>query len=262
METRVCNKCGIERDLDKENFAHYKSTTGKVLLRLYCRECHRKQINLNYHENIEESRKIRKEYHSKMKNDPAYIEKRKKSSAEWSNKNIERVKKNRENWVKNNPDYGKKWYKENSKRHKKLMKLFYKNNPGYNTNYEKEKMGNDPLYKFSKRIRTNIREALRKKGWAKTTGTQELLGADFETVKSYIEKQFIKGMTWDNHGEWHFDHIIPINSANTIEEMIPLFHYVNLQPMWASENISKSDDFDPKEKEKYLEWYSKNVVKK
>ena len=71
-------------------------------------------------------------------------------------------------------------------------------------------------------------------------------------------------MSWDNYGEWEIDHIIPSASASAINEneIIALNHHKNLQPMWEDENLAKSDDFDPKDKEEYLEWYSKNVIKK
>jgi hypothetical protein len=48
-------------------------------------------------------------------------------------------------------------------------------------------------------------------------------------------------MSWDNHGEWHIDHIIPLASANTPEIIKQLCHYSNLQPLWASDNIIKKD---------------------
>ena len=58
---------------------------------------------------------------------------------------------------------------------------------------------------------------------------------------NHLEKQFEPWMTWENHGEWHIDHIIPLSSANTKEEMIPLFNYKNLQPLLAEDNIRKGD---------------------
>lgn len=64
---------------------------------------------------------------------------------------------------------------------------------------------------------------------------------------SYIESKFTEGMTWENHGQsnvcdkWQLDHIIPINSATSEEEMIKLNHYSNFQPLCETENKSKSD---------------------
>lgn len=50
-------------------------------------------------------------------------------------------------------------------------------------------------------------------------------------------------MNWENYGEWHLDHIIPISYAKTIEDIYKLNHYTNLQPLWASENLSKGNRY-------------------
>ena len=63
-------------------------------------------------------------------------------------------------------------------------------------------------------------------------------------LKNYIENKFTEGMSWDNYGKWHIDHIIPLNSAKTEEEIIKLCYYTNLQPLWASDNIRKKDKTD------------------
>ena len=48
-------------------------------------------------------------------------------------------------------------------------------------------------------------------------------------------------MTWNNYGEWELDHIIPISSATTEEEVYKLNHYTNFQPLWMSENRKKGN---------------------
>lgn len=77
----------------------------------------------------------------------------------------------------------------------------------------------------------------------------ELLGCPLDVAKNHIEKQFKDGMTWDNHGEWHIDHIKPCASydLNIPEEQKKCFHYTNLQPLWANENLSKSDKWESKD---------------
>lgn len=89
--------------------------------------------------------------------------------------------------------------------------------------------------------------AIKRKGYKKSNYTKNLLGADFETVKKHIERQFKKGMTWKNNTiyGWHIDHKIPLASAKTEDELIALFHYTNLQPLWADENKKKSDKIFP-----------------
>jgi hypothetical protein len=71
--------------------------------------------------------------------------------------------------------------------------------------------------------------------------TEELLGGTFEEIKIHFESLFTEGMSWDNRSEWHIDHIVPLSSGKTEEEMIKLCHYTNLQPLWAKDNLKKSD---------------------
>lgn len=98
----------------------------------------------------------------------------------------------------------------------------------------------DPVYKLKEIIRTRTRQGFKNKGFKKNSTTEKMLGCDFKTAKLFIESLFIEGMTWENHGEWHIDHVIPLCSANTEEELIKLSHYTNLQPLWAKDNLAKS----------------------
>lgn len=100
---------------------------------------------------------------------------------------------------------------------------------------------NDSNFKLKELLRSRLYKATKAKSWKKNTKFNEYIGCTLEELKLHLEKQFTEGMSWDNQGEWHIDHIIPLNSATTEEEMYKLCHYTNLQPMWASDNIRKSD---------------------
>ena len=96
-----------------------------------------------------------------------------------------------------------------------------------------------PQNKIAQTLRGRIRVAL--KGIAKLKSSEELTGCSFEQLKIHIEKQFKDGMTWNNYGKWHIDHIKPCVSFDLTkqEEQEKCFHYTNLQPLWADENLSK-----------------------
>jgi hypothetical protein len=55
---------------------------------------------------------------------------------------------------------------------------------------------------------------------------------------------FMAGMNWSNHGKWHIDHITPLSSAKTADELYTLCHYTNLQPLWAIDNLRKHDKIE------------------
>ena len=72
----------------------------------------------------------------------------------------------------------------------------------------------------------------------------EYLGCTIGEFMDHIESQFKEGMTWENHGEWHINHIIPIKYENpNLEDVITRLHWTNTQPLWADENMAKGNRF-------------------
>lgn len=71
--------------------------------------------------------------------------------------------------------------------------------------------------------------------------TMELTGCSKQELLDYLESKFSEGMTWENYGKWHIDHIRPCVSFNLedSEEQKKCFHWTNLQPLWAVDNIRK-----------------------
>ncbi len=105
--------------------------------------------------------------------------------------------------------------------------------------YHKRKMLEDPRYKMTRRLRSRLRDALTKKSWKKDTHFADYIGCTLDELKIWIENKFQSGMDWSNHGKWHYDHIIPLCSADTIEDLYKLCHYTNIQPLWAGDNWTK-----------------------
>lgn len=108
--------------------------------------------------------------------------------------------------------------------------------------YQKHRRQTDPLFKLQERLRTATSRAFKHK--VKDKRTLELLGCTLEEAFIHLESQFQDGMSWDNYGKygWHIDHIKPIASFDLTdpEQIKKACHYTNLQPLWASENLSKS----------------------
>lgn len=104
---------------------------------------------------------------------------------------------------------------------------------------ELDSLESNPIRRVKKRIRTLVSISITKAGYSKKTKAFSILGANFEVVKNHIELKFKPGMNWSNHGEWHIDHVIPLSSAKSEDEIIALNHYTNLQPLWAYENLHK-----------------------
>jgi hypothetical protein len=107
--------------------------------------------------------------------------------------------------------------------------------------YEKNRKLTDAEFKLIKTLRSRLSRAIKRQKSNKCDTTIELLGCSISFLKIFLEAKFKEGMTWENHGKWHIDHIKPCASFNLLdeEEQKKCFHYTNLQPLWASENLSK-----------------------
>ena len=105
----------------------------------------------------------------------------------------------------------------------------------------KERRQTDIDYKIKINLRGRIYKAIKRN--SKSESTMALIGCSIEELKVHLSSMFIEGMSWNNYGKWHIDHIIPCASfdLNDAEQQKQCFHYTNLQPLWAIDNIKKSN---------------------
>lgn len=143
--------------------------------------------------------------------------------------------------------YSKVYYKENKDRIRASRKKHFETNKRKRQEYEKQRYSNDINYRIARNIRARTRLFLKSKtSYNKSQSFKNYIGCDIETLKLYLESKFKPGMSWENYGKWHIDHIVPLNSAKNVDEMYQLCHYNNLQPLWAEENISKGGSVNGK----------------
>ena len=109
--------------------------------------------------------------------------------------------------------------------------------------YIKYRLKTDIGFKLIRNLRNRLWYAIR--GKRKVGSAAQDLGCSIDYLKKYIESKFTSGMTWKNYGVkgWHLDHIVPLSAFNLMnrEEFLKAFHYNNLQPLWAIDNIKKSN---------------------
>lgn len=143
---------------------------------------------------------------------------------------------------------------QRKEQNKKRLQKFYQNNPNARSSYNKKyrprinqwkklKYDNDIQYKLSNNLRDRLYHAIATN--VKSAHTLDLLGCSVEELKIHLESQFKQGMTWQNWSlnGWHIDHIRPISSFDLSDpiQQQQCFHYTNLQPLWAKDNLSKGD---------------------
>ncbi len=244
METKICKKCGIEKPISEfnKNGKYYRSN---------CKECKKQYEHSQYLKNrdkvlercrihdLEHSEK-RREYrrlhknHIKEKNQQYYIE------------NKDKIQEYRKNHAEDISEQQRKYRNKNKDHIKMLAKEYYIKNPHYHRDYDKKRMKTDDLYRFKKLVRNMIKASFNRKGLRKTKGTAYIVGCEYEFLQKYLLETYKNnyGVNWDGKEVVHIDHIIPLATAKTEEEIIKLCHYTNLQLLKGEDNILKSDKLD------------------
>lgn len=260
MKKKFCKICTIEKNLDQ----FVKDKNRKDGYRGYCKTCEKeknKKWKIENPEKFKEKGKIHREKYKKeikeyqddyRKNNKKKIKQR---NVKYREKNKESLKEKRKKYVSENKEkilesaknYRRKeglrdknieYQKNYRKRNKESLKI--KRNQ-----YIKSKLEIDPLFKLKKIVKTLICNSLNRTNFLKNNRrTVDIIGCSIDFFKKHLESKFEPWMNWDNKGKyngkfnygWDIDHIIPICTAKTEEEVIRLNHYTNLQPLCSKIN--------------------------
>lgn len=208
METKICSKCSIGKEIS--NFRKEKRT--KIGLQSQCKQCEKEYRLKNREKNI----KYMKEYY-------------KKNKKELSQKN--------------------KIYREVHKEEKRMQDKIYRENHKKERNEKEIKRKNkDSIYRLKCNIRGMIKNSFRRRGFKKKQKGEKIYGCTVNEliehlIKTY-EENYNEKWDWNFLKEVHVDHIIPLASANTEEDVIKLCHYSNLQLLKEKDNLKKKDKID------------------
>lgn len=162
-------------------------------------------------------------------------EQQKRKMAEWRKANKEHLRRK-----------GIEYRKANKEKCRKTREAWRKNNrdkvQAIQTRYAAKKLKTDPLFCLKNRMRVRMCQAMRSAGVYKSDRTLVLIGCTSSQLKKHIESKFLPGMSWENRKLWHVDHMVPIAAFDLATEdgQKAAFHYTNLQPLWAKDNLKKS----------------------
>ena len=251
MEKKICSKCRVE----KEVCEFYKQPNSNGGFRSSCKQC----LKITQQEYSKNNRKIRNNLQNKWreknkikvsnyrkKNYDKNSEKIKLNFKLYRTENPEKIKKQNKKYYHNNKELSKKrvreWMESNREKRQKYIKSWRGLNKEHIKTYKKFKYDNDFLYRLIHNVRGRINQFLKSKNIKKNYTTLKIIGCSLDFLKSHIESQFTEGMSWELIGnKIHIDHIIPLSSASTEDEVYKLCHYTNLQPLWAEDNLKKSN---------------------
>lgn len=210
---KTCKSCGDEKPIDSFH-VDSKSRDGR---HASCKRCRKKYTDKYNSQNRDRINARQREY-NKI---PTVRDRHKIWCSQYYQENKESISKRKTEWVENNRDKVRESSKKSQRRALK-----------------------DPVKAEKHRMRSRIAMAVSSNGFRNKPKTEKLIGCSWVDFLAHIESLFRDGMSWDNRHLWHIDHIVPLDSAQTIEEMSALCHYTNLQPLWARDNLSKGARVD------------------
>lgn len=209
---KTCKLCNIE--LDESNF--HRNNNSKDKLDSRCKPCckaYKKEYRIN---NIQEYKKRRNDAYLKIKNDPSFKSKKAKYDKEYGIKNKDKIYNRLKAWRN----------KTKSTRNKVA-----------NT-WQKNKRKTDINYKLRCYVSNYMRDYLKSKKDGRSY--KRFVSYSINDLINHLESKFTKGMTWENYGEWHIDHIVPVSNFDFTDEnnITICWSLENLQPLWATTAIA------------------------
>lgn len=202
---KTCPRCGETKPLD----AFGKSKGRKNGVKGFCRPCHNATNKESRGRNLEASRQSSERWRA------AHADQAKARQRKWREDNRERFTGMVMDWRKRNPD---------------------------KVRAADEARRLTPEWKLKRTISSRLRLLLQDKAGRKTV---DLIGYTTAELRAHLERQFQPGMTWDNYGEWHVDHIVPVASFTFTgiddPQIKRAWSLPNLRPIWAQENMRKHD---------------------
>jgi len=231
----MCSECNKKQEIIKICKCCKKEFIAKRKDKIFCsRKCKEKEYNKNHIEEIieyrENNREKANEYQKEYRENNR--EKANEYAKEYNKNHREKANEYAKEYRENNREKANEYAKEYNKNHKEEKNKRHNNRKKIDINY---------------RLRCNLRTRLNSaiKNNQKSGSAVDDLGCTISELILYLESKFQFGMTWDNwkHSGWHIDHIIPLSSFNleNREELLKAVNYINLQPLWAKDNLSKGD---------------------
>ena len=208
---KLCGKC----KKTKEYSEFYKDRTKSLGLSSYCKVCVSINNEFNRNNKKDEIKEYRKKYYIENKDKILRKNKlnRKLSNGQWDKNKWSRLKNNKEKYTK---------YLENKR------------------NYKKNRLKSDIIFKLKERLRNRTYYALKSKNFNKSIKFNKYIGCTLDVLFNHLENKFYSNINWDNYGSvWVVDHIVPLGSAKTEQELYELCKYTNLQPLLIKDNINK-----------------------
>jgi len=230
-KTKICTKCNKRKYLDDFSI----KSASKDGRRSYCKSCqnhYQKEYNQLNNKKISDQRKKQRKQNLDLTN---------KKQRQYYSNNLDKYKNYRKKYHIRHSEYMKNYRKTKKKQ------IYKKTQEWKNKNYtilkekRQEKYKNDIEYRLTLILRSRLRHAM--DGKLKQEKTKELLGCSVLDLRLHLENQFMDGMNWNNYGKngWHIDHIKPCASFDLTDpkQQKICFHYTNLQPLWATDNLIK-----------------------
>jgi len=238
---KTCYKCKSEKDISEFS----KDKRSKDGLQGCCKSCYSDYFKQNKQKFHEAGKKYREQNKELIANQKKQYAKENKDLLKASRKAY--YEKNKEHMLAQNKEY----YLQNRETKLQYIKDYRSKNKSKINQRDRVYMFNrrqeDPVFRLKCNLRGRLHKYCKQSGLNKRFKTMDSVGLSPADFKTHIESMFVDGMNWDNYGQgegnWTIDHIKPLCTAKTEEDVFTLNHYTNLRPMWWFDNLAKGGKY-------------------